>query len=245
MGRAASPRRAKGRPPGGEDVVGRAALISSTRQLLKKLPPAKVTRDEIAKFAGVNPALVRYYFGDKSTLLTAVVEEISRENLARLREEFAEEGSATEKLRRRVKLLLRMHIENPYYHQLIFEQLWHGHTTEQRRLSRELVIPYFDEFRTLLRQGIADGELREVEPRFLHVAVIGLCELFINAPYMFRELFGVKDIKADFASSYGDFVVDLLMNGIGRKAAGKNVAAQKPRKRVANGAGQPKNDAAR
>lgn len=232
-------RRAKGRPSAGDDVVGRAALISSTRQLLKKLPPAKVTRNEIASFAGVNSALVRYYFGDKSTLFTAVVEEISRENIARLREEFAQEGSATEKLRRRVQLLLLMHIENPYYHQLIFEQLWHGQTAEQRRLRRELVIPYFDEFRKLLSQGVENGELREVEPRFLHVAVIGLCELFINAPYMFRELFGLKDIKSDFASSYGDFVVDLLMNGIGQRAGSPEA---KPTKRTDNRARKPKLD---
>lgn len=210
-------RRSKGRPSGPDESVGRAALISSTRLLLKTLPPAKVTRDEIAKFAGVNPALIRYYFGDKSALLTAVVEEISQENLARLRDEIAQEDSATEKLRRRVKLLLRMHMENPYYHQLIFEQLWHGQTAEQRRLSRELVIPYFEEFRTLLQQGVDDGELAEVEPRFLHVAVIGLCELFINAPYMLKELFGLKAVKADFAATYGDFVVDLLINGIGAK----------------------------
>lgn len=213
---ASGPRRSKGRPSGPDESVGRAALISSTRQLLKMLPPAKVTRDEIAQFAGVNPALIRYYFGDKSGLLTAVVEEISRENLSRLRDEIAQEGSAIEKLRRRVKLLLRMHIENPYYHQLIFEQLWHGQSAEQRRLSRELVIPYFEEFRTVLQQGVKDGELAEVEPRFLHVAVIGLCELFINAPYMFKELFGVKEMKTDFASTYGDFVVDLLINGISR-----------------------------
>ena len=81
-------------------------------------PPGKVTREEIARFAGVNPALIRYYFGDKSTLLTAVVEAISQENLTRLRDTLSQQGTTAERLARRVQLLLQMHIENPYYHQL-------------------------------------------------------------------------------------------------------------------------------
>jgi AcrR family transcriptional regulator len=200
--------------------VGRDVLIDSTRRLLQIKPPGKVTRDEIARFAGVNPALIRYYFLDKSNLLTAVVEAISKDNLKRLRETLNQEGTAADRLARRVHLLLQMHAENPYYHQLIFEQLGQESSRKQRRLAREMIVPYFEEFHRLFSEGRRRGEMRDVDPRFLHVALIGLCELFMNAPYMLRELFQVKAITPQLVREYGDFVVDLLLHGVGPNSQG-------------------------
>ena len=67
-----SPKRAKGRPVTGENDVGRERLITAAQTLLKTLPPARVTISRIAQEAGVDPALVRYYFGDRTRLLMAV-----------------------------------------------------------------------------------------------------------------------------------------------------------------------------
>jgi DNA-binding transcriptional regulator YbjK len=110
------PKRTQDRLPNAQSGVGRDALIDSTRRLLQTKPTGKVTRQEFAHFAGVNPALIRYYFWDKSTLLTAGVEAISQENLKRLRETLSQGGTAADRLTPRVHLLLQMHAENPYYH---------------------------------------------------------------------------------------------------------------------------------
>jgi AcrR family transcriptional regulator len=189
-------------------------LISAARRLLKTNPPATLTRNNIAKFAGVNPALIRYYFKDRSGLLTAVVEGISKENLALLREIVHGEGRAADKLRQRVRLMLQMHLENPYYHQLIFEQLWHGKGKIQKRLSREMVEPYFAEFQKIVAEGRENGELRKVDVRHLHIAVIGLSELFINAPYVMKHLFNASGVTPKIINEYSDFVSDLLLNGL-------------------------------
>lgn len=216
---AGNSRRSKGRPGRDGDSVGRDVLIEATRELLKRIPPAKLTRNQIADYAKVNPALIRYYFGDTSTLLTAVVEAISDENLRRLRDVLREKGSAVEKLRRRVTLILQMHVENPFYHQLIFEQLWHGEREDQKRIGKEMVSPYYREFKKLIRDGQRDGEFRDVDPRLVHVATLSLCELFINAPYVLKHLFRVERITPQLVQKYGDFVVDLLMHGIGTSPA--------------------------
>ena len=178
-----TPARGKGRPPRTEPGVGREAIIDAARELLRVRPPGKVTREEIARFAGVNPALIRYYFGDKSNLLTAVVEAIGDENLRRLRAALDRRGTATEKLRRRIDLIMQMHIENPYYHQLIFEQLWQGESQLQKRLARKMVVPFYAEFKQIITEGQRRGEFRDVDPRLVHVAALSMCELFINAPY--------------------------------------------------------------
>ena len=214
--RPAAAKRRKGRPPTAGNSVGREMLIEATRQMLRETPPGKLTRRRIAEFAKVNPALIRYYFGDTSTLLTAVVEAISDENLRRLRDALREQGSPGDKLKRRVRLILQMHIENPYYHQLIFEQLWHGEREDQTRVGKELVTPYYREFKNLILEGQRNGEFRTVDPRLVHVATLGLCELFINAPYVLKHLFRVDRISPRLVEKYGEFVADLLINGIGK-----------------------------
>lgn len=216
--RKASPVRSQGRPPRTDPGVGREAIIDAARELLRSRPPAKVTRDEIARYAGVNPALIRYYFGDKSNLLTAVVEVIADENLKRLRTALHRRRSVSEKVRCRIELIMQMHIENPYYHQLIFEQLWQGETQTQKRLARKMVVPFYAEFRQIIIEGQQRGEFREVDPRLVHVATLSMCELFINAPYVLKELFRIDTVTAGLVSVYSRFVADLLLHGIGSTA---------------------------
>jgi TetR/AcrR family transcriptional regulator len=226
-GRGKVPTRGKGRPPRSEAGVGREAIIEAARELLRVKPPAKVTRDEIARYAGINPALIRYYFGDKSNLLTAVVEAIGDENLRRLKAALDRRGSPTEKLRRRIELILQMHIENPYYHQLIFEQLWQGESQTQKRLARKMVVPFFAEFKQIITEGQRRREFRGVDPRLVHVAALSMCELFINAPYVLKELFRIEQITPHLIGVYSRFVADLLLHGIGTDEGTK----RRPRRR--------------
>src|SRR6187549_1217200 len=74
MGKTNVPKRGKGRPA--DQSVGRDTLLETTKRLIKDLPPARVTVSLIAREAGVDPALVRYYFGDRSNLLMAVAESM-------------------------------------------------------------------------------------------------------------------------------------------------------------------------
>ena len=62
-------RRGKGRPARGQPGVGRETMIAATSELLKKRSPENITRAELARKAGIDPALIRYYFGDMSSLV--------------------------------------------------------------------------------------------------------------------------------------------------------------------------------
>jgi len=91
---ATKPRRARrrqGRPHKDAPTVGREALIAATRNLTKTIPAGRITRLDIARAAGVDPALIRYYFGDKSKLLVAAVLQAGAELRERQERAFAEE----------------------------------------------------------------------------------------------------------------------------------------------------------
>jgi len=71
--------RRKGRPTASAEGVGRDALIDAARALLQELPPAQVTSTAIARKANADPALVRYYFGNRENLLFEVAKQIGEE----------------------------------------------------------------------------------------------------------------------------------------------------------------------
>ncbi len=76
---------------------------------------------EIAQIAGVDPALIRYYFGQLSDLFAEAATEITRELRGRLAALIAQKGSARESLQRRISSISTYFVRYPNYHRLIIE----------------------------------------------------------------------------------------------------------------------------
>lgn len=205
-------RRGKGRPTEAT-AVGREALIAATQELLRQHPPDRLTIAEIAKHAGVTPALVRYYFGSKEALLTAT----AMTQLDALQEKgqqvLSKDSPLSERLTERLSSMIDQVHHNPRFHQLIMDSVYTGSTRESETLtgqaaSRGLLL-------TLALLHSQGGEqLRKVDPRFLHVAMIGLTEFFGSADAFLKQLFGPDAQPEELRESYVAFLVDLLLNGL-------------------------------
>src|SRR5262245_45071444 len=98
---ARSAKRQKGRPHKNARSVGPEALVAVARKLLKEKPPTQITGLEIARAAGVDPALIRYYFKDRSTLFVAAAMQALSELRERHRVANVGAKSPSERLRRR------------------------------------------------------------------------------------------------------------------------------------------------
>jgi AcrR family transcriptional regulator len=71
--RSKAPRR-QGRPPKDDSQALRDKIIAATRELLRTRPPDTISRIDIARAARVDPALIRYYFGTRDDVLSAVAQ---------------------------------------------------------------------------------------------------------------------------------------------------------------------------
>jgi AcrR family transcriptional regulator len=233
----AKSRRAKGRPLSSDNWVGRQALVAATRELLKTKAPGDVSRRDIANFAGVDPALIRYYFGDKDKLLTAAASEIRQEMHALIAKGVASARTSREKLARRTQAVLQMHTINPHLNQLIIQQILYGKGKEARRTRKEMVANSIASLRDLVESGRRRGELRQVDHRFLHIALIGMCDFFFTGRPVLEEIFGRRAVNAELTRAYGDFISALVWNGIGKEPAARARATKSsPRRRQTNGA---------
>lgn len=75
----------------------RAKLLAATMTLLARDGYARLSTREIAAEAGVNHALVHYYFGTKDRLVIAALDEANRALIARQERMYAAPGGFAEK----------------------------------------------------------------------------------------------------------------------------------------------------
>lgn len=212
--RAPSPGR-KGRPRADDDK--RLLIIRAARQLLKLHKPANITRDAIARTAGVDPALIRYYFGDRSALLREVVWQTTDELHAKLEALSEVPGGAIDRLRARLKVWLEVFASNPHYSELVVENVFYGDQDEGRHMLKTFVRRALPDLEKLVAEGVAAGEIRNVEPRFVYLTLIALAEYYATAAPLVAELFGSRTAVTRNLDAYGDYAADLLIDGLRRR----------------------------
>jgi TetR/AcrR family transcriptional regulator len=210
-------KRSKGRPHDPESAVGREALIRATRELLKTMPPAKVTRLDIARHAGVDPSLIRYYFGDKSRLMAEVVVLVLTDMRA-ARAKRASTSDAAERLKIRLADSVHLFQEHPHHYQLVVEQIFSGAAPKVRAMwGRDIVQAGVEELRSIIEEGIKAGQFRSVEPRFLHLLIVAAGEFYASGRAVLEDLFGPAAVDAKLERAYIEFLFDLLVNGLARR----------------------------
>jgi len=207
---AGRPKRSRGRPGTHQGVVGREAIVVAASQLLEKLPPHQVPNVLIARKAGVDPALVRYYFGSRAELLLAVVEHILSSWAASHPDPDA---PPAERLSAHIADMFEFSSRMRSMQRLMIDELAEAKSASVRARVRELnagAVKYYAQF---LRP---DGDNPDTSPDslFMHVAVIGLCEFFAAAQAMILPL-APRDIRAqDLASHYEKFIRQLVLDGV-------------------------------
>jgi TetR/AcrR family transcriptional regulator len=205
--------RKQGRPQKDMPAVGRETLIAATRKLVKTIPPGQITRLDIARAAGVDPALIRYYFGNKEALLATAVLEAGAQMRDRMRQDSAQGSSAADKIRRRMVALLEALYEDPSLHHLVIERIIHNYSKEARDFRHDLVFGACDNLASIIEEGVASGELRRVDPRHLFLAMIGACSFPMAERALFDELMGKETTRAHL-DAYAGFVTEMFINGL-------------------------------
>ncbi|MCW2367330.1 AcrR family transcriptional regulator [Sphingobium sp. B7D2B] len=207
MGEAKKPRkRGQGRPT--ENGVGREVVLQTAERLVKEHPPERISIAMIAREAGVDPALVRYYFKDRSNLLLAVATSM----MDRVPYSARDPRPAHEVVEDNIRRTARFTRSNRHIHRLMVDELADAKSSDVGERLGEMnreAVAWLGE--VLARDS---SSIRDVDPALLHVAVLGLFDFFATAEPVVRQLFPADIAAEELISRYEEFVVDLLMNGL-------------------------------
>ncbi|MBV9539139.1 MAG: TetR family transcriptional regulator [Acidisphaera sp.] len=218
--------RRQGRPQKRNAPDAREALVAAARELLRTRLPAEINRLDLARLAGVDPALVRYYFGNKDGLLLETAHRMVQEMRAERSSAQQGQESFRGKLAAYAHHLIDVLHRYPFLHDLLLEQIARAGAGEARELRREFIDEPWREVRGLLDQGVQSGEIRAVEVSFFYVALIGMCSFPMRHQFLLAQIRNTPDVSARMAAEYAAFVADTLIEGLALRAHDRRAVAE-------------------
>lgn len=203
-------RRRQGRPSG--KAVGRETVLSKAIRLVQELPPSRVTISSVARAAGVDPSLIRYYFGTRENLLLAVVDRL----IAGAPKESVPGATPLEFLESSIRNTAHFTRSTRHVHRLMVDELADSKSAEVRQRQGEMNRRAVDSFRQQFEED-RGRELRAVNPLFLHLALVGLFDFYVSAQPVVRNLVPPDTDLEQLGRNFEDFVVDLILNGVRKR----------------------------
>ncbi|MGA2989438.1 MAG: TetR/AcrR family transcriptional regulator [Candidatus Korobacteraceae bacterium] len=147
--------------------------------------------ESIARAAGVNKAMLYYYFTDKETLYGAVLDDVFATRFQVLGSILESELPAEEKILR----FARQHFDyvsgEDHYPRLVQYEMMraaHGHSPHLPRLVESFFRPMMERVTKVIRQGIAERRLRPVDPLHLVLSIIGVNVFHVLSAPVLRGL---------------------------------------------------------
>ena len=209
----AQPKRAPGRPVADSPDL-RLRLLDAALICFARAGMAATPLRAIAAEAGVTPAMLHYYFGDKTQLQQAVIEERLLPTFARMRETLMQtDGDVAALIAAFVRGIEALVTEHPWLPSLwVREVLCEGGALREFMVSQiapKLPLMLAQRFATAQGQGRINADL---DPRLLVVSLIGLTMFPAAGAPIWRRIFDADDIDA---ATLRRHTIALLDRGIG------------------------------
>jgi len=221
-------------PEASRDAILQAALAEFAQESL-----AGARMDAIAASAGVNKALLYYYFHDKEALYGAVLDRFFIRLTARVMSELDGPAPLGERLLRYTCAHFDCVAESPHYARLFQGELMsagRGSTPHLTRIAEQYIRPIAMRVSELLQQGTACGEFRNVDPLQFAPSIAAInVHYFVIAPVA-RMLFDRDPYAPEAIRQRRAAVLDFIAAALfANREAGVKLAAEIARQRDAEG----------
>lgn len=171
----------RGRPEESRQAILKAALAEFAGQGI-----AGARTDSIAEAAGVNKALLYYYFEDKEGLYRATLEQVFSGLLERERAVLSSQGNALDKLVSYAVTHFDYISEHPSYSRLMQGEMMRagvGKSPHIQYLADKYFRKLFETLMSVVHEGMRRGEIRAVDPMNAIVSMMGLTGFyFVSTP---------------------------------------------------------------
>ncbi|CAH7367970.1 TetR/AcrR family transcriptional regulator [Vibrio sp. 070316B] len=202
--------RKAGRPQKNLDV--RQLLIEHARDLFVVQPYDKVSTRLIAERAGVNIAMIRYYFGSKAGLFEAMLRETLRP--MQLQMQRLVEESSHENFLDLMRTYYKEMVKVPKFPRLIAQVMNMPPSEVQRELLEKV---FFDVAKpaqdVIFEKLVAQGVLRkDMDPKLCRVSYISLMVFPFIAPPPLLAIHGIE-INEEFLNRLIEHNIQLMTEG--------------------------------
>jgi TetR/AcrR family transcriptional regulator len=209
--RSKAPRR-QGRPPKDDSQALRDKIIAATRELLRTRPPDTISRIDIARAARVDPALIRYYFGTRDDVLSAVAQTFMNDFVSDSYD-LPPSGQIQDLVHQMMHFTVTVLEKFPYMHDVVVREI--GRIGIARGATMKNV--FIDRPTTRVEQALERTDsirLNRRELQFFRMMTFALALFPIRERGFVEQIFGHDHFDAELTEEYCSFVAKIFAQGM-------------------------------
>lgn len=202
-----------------DDRETRERIFEAAADLIAAKGYAATTVREIAAAAGVNLAMIHYYFGNKEGLYRALIEAEIGAMREMMLDAAAAEGTHSDRIAAFVRAYVRFLASHPHFARIAQQELLSGGQTMQE-VFRPQVSRNYTILRKIVDDGIAAGEFRAIDAEITPVSLIGMIAFFMIARPVIAPMLGVAPEDPRFGERLAEHTIGIFLNGARAPAEG-------------------------
>ncbi|MBC7492771.1 MAG: TetR family transcriptional regulator, partial [Novosphingobium sp.] len=178
----ATPAASSAVPLPGEAAGARALLLETASAIMREGDQVDISLSELSLRSGLNSALVKYYFGNKAGLLTALLDR-DMEAIVTTVDALVEKGDMDPeaKLRRHISKVVDTYYAVPYLNRLLMRLVRESNDAEAKRIAARYLTPLYHAYEHLIGEGVKAGVFRPIDPQLFYFTLTGACDRFFSA----------------------------------------------------------------
>ena len=204
----------------GEAAGARALLLETASAIMREGDQVDISLSELSLRSGLNSALVKYYFGNKAGLLTALLDR-DMEAIVTTVDALVDKGDMDPeaKLRRHISKVIDTYYAVPYLNRLLMRLVRESDDAEAKRIAARYLIPLYHAYEHLIGEGVKAGVFRNIDPQLFYFTLTGACDRFFSARLVLRHCFDQDTLTDELRDRYRAHTTDIIMAGILAKQA--------------------------
>lgn len=199
-------------PPDG----AREKLLDTASAIMREGDAVDISLSELSLRAGLNSALVKYYFGNKAGLMKALLDRDMAVIVASVQALMHKDLDPEAKLRRHISAMVDTYYATPYLNRLLMRLVRDSDDEEAQRIADSYLTPLNEAYERLIAEGVERGVFRDVDPQLFYFTATGACDRFFSARLVLRHCYGQDTLTEELRDSYREHVITFLMAGLKR-----------------------------
>jgi TetR/AcrR family transcriptional regulator len=197
----------------------RQRLVDAARALFTRRGFGEVSVREIAREAGVTPAMIAYYFGDKQGLYEAMLSSVFETLLGRVRELAAQSPTSTAPVEAFIRVYVGTIQAQPWLPALMLREVIASDSAVRERFIERFAARAAALLPGLLSAEIAGGALRaDLDPKQAVLSLVGMCAFPFLAHAITGKVLGYE-LDAEFADRLVAHASRLFLDGARPRSA--------------------------
>ena len=167
-----------------KDTTTESNILNAAKHIFQQKGMMGARMQEIADKAGINKALLHYYFRSKQLLFEAVFKKAFSLLAPQLNEVINDDSSICEKIKNFSHNYISFVIKHPYLPNFILQELNRNPDFVQD-LIKEKNFPNISKFKKQVNDKVADGTIRNIKAEQLFINIMALNIFpFVGAPLL-------------------------------------------------------------